>query len=155
MKEWLCEPFRVKDYIFQGYGYQCPICGSVMRHHSISGMKYIRFIRNADEGGKANLPYLYLISCLNCADMIERADKVVLKDYDGKSLNEALAHLKNVCYCADNYHVFNHSKMKTMRLYLEIDDHEFVEQIKMSFPHMILLLKLLERKKTEGDKTTA
>lgn len=155
MKEWLCEPFRVKDYIFQGYGYQCPICGSVMRHHSISGMKYIRFIRNADEGGKANLPYLYLISCLNCADMIERADKVVLKDYDGKSLNEALAHLKNVCYCVDNYHVFNHSKMKTMRLYLEIDDHEFVEQIKMSFPHMILLLKLLERKKTEGDKTTA
>lgn len=142
MKEWLCEPFKLDGYVFQGYGYQCPICGSVMRHHSLTGMKYLKRIKNADSDSCNNLPYLYLVSCLNCADMIERADKVKIKDYDEGSLQKALDHFINVCYCTDNFHIFNHSKLKTMKLYLEIDNHEFVEQIKISYLHMVLLLKL-------------
>lgn len=145
MKEWMCEPFRVNGHCFQGYGCQCPICGSAMRHQSISGMKFIKRIENADIDSKQNLPYLYLISCLNCADMIERADKVKIIDYDGKSLKEALNHFEEVCYCADNFHIYNHSKMKTMKLVMEIDNHEFVEHIKISFLHMLLFLKLWKK----------
>lgn len=142
MKEWLCEPYEAAGYRFQGYEYQCPICGSVAHHRSLSAMKYMKRIKNSDEESMENLPYFWLVGCLNCADMIERAEKVKLIDLDGGSLREALKHFKEVCYCYDNEHLFNHGKMKTMKLLFEINGNEYVEQIKISFLHMVLFLKL-------------
>ena len=149
MKRWLCEPYDTSEgEIFQGYGYQCPICGSSSKIHSLSGLKFLRRLKNSDPDTKEKLPYLPLIACLNCADMIEGAKKICIKDYDGTDIVKALKHFEETCYCADRLHISNKSKMKTMKLFLEIDEKEFCEEIKVSFLHLALFAKLLKKDKT-------
>ena len=144
MKRTLCEPFED----FEGYGYQCPICGHFANHKSLSEIKFIRRIPNADSECNTELPYLHLISCLNCADMLECADKVALKDIGGEPLSVALEHFQNVCYCADNLHLLNNSKMKTMKLHLKFGETEIVRNIKVSYLHLALFLKLYQKNDT-------
>ena len=79
--------------------------------------------------------------------MIEGANKIALRDYDGKDLVTSIKHFEEVCYCADQYHMYNKSKMKTMKLIMEIDEKEFCEDIKVSFLHLVLFSKLLKTKK--------
>lgn len=144
MKIKLCRPYVYRDVVFQGYGYQCPICGSMSKIHSLSGLKFLRRLKNSDVNSNAQIPYLHLVTCLNCSDMLEGATKIALKDYDGKNLVESIKHFEEVCYCADQYHMYNNSKMKTMKLIMEIEEQEFVEDIKVSFLHLALFAKLLK-----------
>ena len=150
MRRHLCERYDTgKGFIFQGYGYQCPICGSSSKIHSLSGLKYLKCLANGDPKTEKELPYLWLVACLNCADMIEGADKIYIKDYDGTDIVTALEYFEETCYCADRFHISNKSKMKTMKLFLEIGGREVVEEIKVSFLHLALFAKLL--KKGKGD----
>ncbi len=157
LKKWLCNEYKIEDFVFQGYGYRCPICGSSSKIHSLTGIKFVRRLKNSDVNSNEQIPYLHLIACLNCADMLDGANKIAIKDYDGKSLVEAIEHFEDVCYCADKYHMYNNSKMKTMKLMFEIDAHEFVEDIKVSFLHMAMFSKLRDemnnrKRKNKHDK---
>ena len=115
-----------------------------LQFQSLSGLKFLRRLKNSDINSKEQIPYLHLITCLNCADMIEGAKKIAIKDYDGKNLVECIKHFEEVCYCADQYHMYNNSKMKTMKLIMEIDEQEFCMDIKVSFLHLVLFAKLLK-----------
>lgn len=153
IKEWLCESYSAnvdEDFekelpIFQGYGYQCPICGSIARHQSLSGMSFIRRVKNADVNSNEQVPYLHFVSCLNCREMIEGASKVKILGEDNGSLLEIIKHFEEVCYCADNNHFRNHSAMKTVKLLLEIDEHEFELEMKLSYLHLALLSKMWKK----------
>jgi hypothetical protein len=160
IKKWLCEPYRTHTdgyvfqgygYVFQGYGYQCPLCGSSSKIHSLSGLKLVRRVKNGDEKSNSEIPYLHFIVCLNCADMIEGAKKITIKDYDGANLLDVIDHFEEVCYCSDRLHMYNNSKMKTMKLIMEIDGQEFCEDIKVSFLHLALFAKLRKDKKCPNE----
>lgn len=145
MKEMLCESFRTRGQVFQGYGYQCPICGTTAKHRSLTGMSFVKRIKNADERSRTQLPHLHFIACLNCREMLESATKVKIQGEKNESLTELVRHFEEVCYCGDNEHFQNHSKMKTVKLLLEIDGHEFVQKMKLSYLHFALFSKLWKR----------
>lgn len=145
LKRTLCEPYKG----FAGYGYQCPICGSISDISSLTGLNLIKRLKNGDS--HLRIP---LIACLNCANMIESSSRVEIRGLNGEPLAQALEHFTKVCWCADNSHPRNAAMLKTMRLLFEVEGCDvFQRDIKLSFLHFALFIKLGKNQTAAEDKT--
>lgn len=132
----LCEKFELTDSsLMEGYGYNCPVCGE--RHlTALSGMEFNRFKTDSEE-----TPYIYLVSCLNCAAMFRYAKKREIINF------ENIMKEFETCYCIDSNHIKSNLKMKTVNVELELyDNKEIVIPMKVSYLNMILYKKLDKKK---------
>lgn len=132
----LCGKFELTDSsLMEGYRYNCPVCGE--RHlTALSGMEFNRFKTDSEE-----VPYIYLVSCLNCAAMFRYAKKRRIINF--KRVMEEF----ETCYCIDSNHIKSNLKMKTVKVELELyDNKKVVMPMKVSYLNMILYKKLDKKK---------
>nr|WP_294490322.1 hypothetical protein [uncultured Anaerosporobacter sp.] len=129
----LCIPFELDDHTkMEGYGYTCPICGEKSLA-ALSGMKFSRF-KNYNS---TTYPYIYIVSCINCNSMLKYAKSCEIQEFD-----EIMKNFQ-ICYCVDNNHIKNHSKMMTVTMKIKTwnDSLKFLP-MKVSYLNMILYDKL-------------
>lgn len=121
----LCNPY---NFTMEGYGYTCPICGSVS-YSALNGLKFNRYSRNGKK--------LYIYSCLNCASMLDYAKSIEIENYDD------IMKKFEYFYCADNNHYKNQAKMMTVTLKVVTYDSKILHlPMKVSYYNMLMYYKL-------------
>ena len=125
----LCSPHMLKiGQAMEGYGYTCPICGSIS-NAGLNSMKFKRFRNNTSTQN----PYLYITSCLNCNETLSCAKSIEIMNFD--EIVEKFSYF----YCTDNDHIKNNSEMMTVSLIVKrFDDKILSLPMKISYYTMLI-----------------
>lgn len=126
----LYQPFRLKEKeVMEGYGFTCPICGTKSKS-GLNGLKYDVY-KNGNENSKNK--YLYIVSCLNCREMLRTSKNRVIENLD------EIVDRFETCYCADNDHIKNHAKMQTVNISFQTCEGKTTTlQMKISYLNMCM-----------------
>lgn len=124
LRKLLCDDYQYANLPLAGYGERCPICGH-KSHAGLNGMRFNKFSKNNKQH--------YLLSCLNCHEMLYHAEDITLPHLD--QLMEKFKYF----YVSDNLHRKNKRPLLTTDLEVVTAFNDTLHlQIKLSYLNLLI-----------------